>query len=94
MAAIVVSANRTNLRRLLLSKGIEMPPIKDITLRYRTRYHVWQPTYFMLWRDSTGRHHRASYRLDNDKPYLAVDNKDLSVTMAEVERYGLYRGEK
>lgn len=94
MAAIVAYANRTRLRRLLLSKGIKMPPIKDTTLRHRTRYHVWYPTYFMLWRDSTEKHHRAAYHLINGQPYLKVDNKDLSITMAEVERYGLYKEEK
>lgn len=84
-------ATRTSLRRLLLRKGIEVPPIRDITLSFRTCYHVWYPTYFLLWRDSRGKHHRADYYLNNGEPHLRVDGNDLPVTMAEVEHYGLYR---
>lgn len=91
MAVIVAHATRTSLRRLLLRKGIEVPPIRDTTLHYRTRYHVWYPTYFLPWRDSSGKHHRADYYLDNGEPHLKVDSNDLPVTIAEVECCGLYR---
>lgn len=91
--AMVPHANRTNLRRLLLRKGVDVPPVRDLVMghRCRLRARIYQPTFVLLWRDSQRKHHMAIYYFCGGQPYLEVDGKNLPITLDDVQILGLYK---
>lgn len=90
---IMPHATRTSLRRLLLRKDVEMPPVRDLVMghRCRLRAKAYQPTFVLRWRDSQGKHHMAIYYFCAGKPYLEVDSKAVPITLEEVQIHGLYK---
>ncbi|NBI08620.1 hypothetical protein D1641_01110 [Colidextribacter sp. OB.20] len=88
---IMPHATRTSLRRLLLSKGVEVPPVQDLVMGYRCRLRAYAPTFVLRWRDSRGKHHMVIYYFCDGQPYLDVDSKTVPITTEEVQLHGLYK---
>lgn len=93
---ITPHATRTSLRRLLLSKEVDVPLVRDLGMghRCRLRARIYQPTFVLRWRDSQRKHHMAIYYFCGGQPYLEVDNKNLPITLDDVQIHGLYKGKE
>lgn len=93
---MVPHASRTSLRRLLLRKGVEVPPVRELTMghRCRLRAKAYQPTFVLRWRDSHEKRHLAIYYFCAGQPYLEVDNKTVPLTLEEVQIYGLCKAKE
>lgn len=88
---IMPYATRTSLRRLLLRKGVDVPPVRDMVMGHRCRLQAYQPTFVLRWRDSQRKHHLVIYYFCDGQPYLEVDSRNLPVTMEEVLLHELYK---
>lgn len=89
--SMIAHATRTSLRRLLLRKGIDVPPVRELTLRVNPHFRHYTPAFQLRWRDSEGKRHMAIYYFCGSHPHLEVDHKELPTAELELRMYGLYK---
>lgn len=87
---LVPHATRTSFRRLLLRKGIEVPPVQDLTFR-NTPSRLYGPTFRLCWMDARGKGHRAVMRFYGSHPRLEVDGQELPTAELELRIHGLHK---
>lgn len=90
---MVPHASRTSLRRLLLRKGVEVPPVRELTFRETSSRH-YGPTFRLCWMDARGKGHRAVFYFCGNHPHLEVDQQELPTAELELRMYGLYKAKK
>jgi hypothetical protein len=91
MSAIIPHATRTSLRLLLLRRGVDVPPVRELTMRANPRWRHSTPAFQMRWQDRGGKHHIVNYCFRSGRPWLEVDSRDVPITMEEVRLYRLYK---
>lgn len=87
---MVPHANRTSLRRLLLRKGVDVPPVRELILR-ETSSRRCGPIYRLCWMDARGKSHRVVYYFLGNHPHLEADGEEIPTAELELRMYGLYR---
>ena len=87
---LIPHATRTSLRRMLLQKGIAVPPVRELTFR-KTPSRLYGPAFRLCWMDARGKGHRAVLRFYGSHPHLEVDDQELPTAELELRMYGLYK---
>lgn len=80
---LLPKANKTNLAKLIRSKGF------TITSVYQATFSKCGRAYWLRWQDTDNVPHSAYYSGAAGRPVLQVDKQWLDLTMAEVIQFGL-----
>ena len=83
MAKLFPKANKTNLAKLIKSKGYALPPLGKLEFSKMGR------SFFLRWSDKDGKRHSAYFTGAGGRPVLQVDMTWHNLTMGELIRYDL-----
>ena len=83
---LIPYAGRMKFARMLKSKGCDIPDMYGTKLSREGKFD-----FFLFWKDSEGRDHRAWYTSFKHAPYLEIDEVVTPLTVADVIRFGLYK---
>lgn len=85
---LLPKATKTNLVKLVRSKGYDVPSIRKAWFWGNNRSRC----YSIHWKDAQLESHYAMYSAAGGRPFLMVDKDDMIyLTMAEVIHFGLVK---